>query len=162
MQEPIGLEGATARQVSEPGLLGNGARRIRLPDRFGARPSVGAGAAAKQVAEDASELIKAEIALAKAEALQGVKAKGTGLGLLAGAGVLGWLGIQGLLITIAIVIAIWLPLWAGALIVTGVLLLGAGVLGLVGKKKLATPVEIETAKQNVEEDVEWTKARLQR
>ncbi|MGI8575014.1 MAG: phage holin family protein [Egibacteraceae bacterium] len=110
--------------------------------------------------QDASDLVKAELALAKAELAKGAKAKAAGVAALVVAGVFGWLGLQGLLITLALVIAIWLPLWAGALIVTLVLLLGAGIAGLIGKKKLEQPANLDTTKQNVQEDVQWAKAHL--
>ncbi len=127
---------------------------------FGQRPGVGAAAAAKAVVQDASDLVKAEVALAKAELTQAAKTKAAGVVALVVAGVFGWLGLQGLLITLALVLAIWLPVWAGALIVTVVLLIGAGIAGLVGKKKLQQPANLDTTKQNVQEDVQWAKAHL--
>jgi hypothetical protein len=130
--------------------------------RLGSRPSIGAGAAAKAVAEDASQLVRAEIELAKAELAAGVKAKAAGAGLLTAAAVAAWLGLQALLVTIVLLLALALPAWTAALIVTGALIaLGAG-LALVGRRKLATPVNLETTKQNVEEDMAWTKAHLTR
>lgn len=129
---------------------------------FGSRPTVGAAAAARAVAEDASALVRAEIALAKAEVMQSVKAKATGSGLLVGAAVCGWLAMEGLLLTAGLALALVLPGWAAALVVSGTLLVVGGILGLVGKRLLATPVSIETTKHNVEEDVAWIKARLSR
>ena len=46
------------------------------------------------------------------------------------------LGLVFLFHTLARVIAEWLPVWAGYGIVTLILLLAAGVLGLLGKKTL--------------------------
>jgi hypothetical protein len=132
-----------------------------LRHAVGHRPSIGAAAAAKAVAEDASALVRAEVALAKAELQHAAKEKATAAGLLAGAGVLGWLALQGVLITIAFgLAAAGLPGWAAAGIVTLVLLIGAGILALLGKKRLARKVGLDTTKQNVEEDVAWTKAHL--
>ena len=139
---------------------GAGAGRPRL--NFGPKPTMSVGEAGKAVAEDISGLVKAEIALAKAELSDGLKAKAVGAGAFGAAGVLGWLGLQGLLLTIGFVLAVWLPAWAAALIVTAVLLVGAGVAALVGKKKMATPVSLDTTKANVEEDVAWTKSHLKR
>lgn len=127
---------------------------------FGPKPTIGVGAAGKAVAEDISALVKAEIALAKAELSDGVKAKGMGAGAFGAAAVLGWLGLQGLLLTIGFALALVLPGWAAALIVTAVLLIGAGVAAMVGKKKMAVPVKLDTTKANVEEDVAWTKSHL--
>lgn len=127
---------------------------------FGPKPTVGVGAAGKAVAEDISMLVKAEIALAKAEASKGIKAKAMGAGALGVAAVAGWLALQGLLVTIGFALALVVPAWAAAAIVTLVLLLVAGIAGLLGKKKLATPVSLDTTKANVEEDVAWTKSHL--
>ena len=127
---------------------------------FGPRPTMGIGAAGKAVAEDVSALVKAEVALAKAEIADGVKAKATGLAAFVAVAVLGWLALQGLLITAGFALALVVPAWAAALIVTGVLLLAAGIAALVGKRMLATPVSLDTTKANVEEDVAWTKSHL--
>lgn len=127
---------------------------------FGPKPTMGVGAAGKAVAEDVSALVKAEIALAKAELSEGMKGKAAGAGAFAAAGVLGWLAVQGLLITIGFALALVLPAWAAALIVSVALLLLAGIAVLVGKAKMKTPVSLETTKANVEEDVAWTKSHL--
>ena len=127
---------------------------------FGPKPTIGVGAAGKAVAEDISALVKAEIALAKAEVTDGIKAKGMGAGALVAAAVFGWLGLQGVLITIGFALALVMPGWAAALIVTVLLLIGAGVAAMIGKRKLATPVKLDTTKANVEEDVAWTKSHL--
>jgi hypothetical protein len=87
---------------------------------------------------DISGIVRSEIALAKAEVSSGAKVMGRGAGLLVGAAVLGVFGLIFLLHTLAQVIAIWLPLWAGYLIVTVLLFVIAAVLGLLGKKALDT------------------------
>lgn len=132
----------------------------KLRGLFGQRTTVGAAAAAKAVAEDASALVRAEIALAKAEVASSVKAKGVGAGLLVGAAVAGWLGLQGVLLTLGFVLAIFLPAWAAALIVTAVLLAGAAVAALIAKRLLSRPVELDQTKRNVERDVAIARAHL--
>ncbi len=127
---------------------------------LGGRPTVGVGPAGKAVAEDVSALVKAEIALAKAELLAGIKPKAMGIGAFVGAAVLGWLGLQGLLITLGFLLALVMPGWVAALLVTLLLLVGAAVAAFIGKKKFETPVSLDTTKTNVEEDVAWTKAHL--
>lgn len=129
---------------------------------FGPKPTIGIGAAGKAVAEDLSALIKAEIALAKAEVADGAKAKATGVGAFGGAAIMGWLGLQGLLITLGFLLALVVPGWAAALIVTVVLFAAAGIAAMIGKQKLATPVSLDTTKSQVEEDVAWTKSHLKR
>lgn len=132
----------------------------RLRGLLAPQPTIGAGAAARNVAEDASALIRAEIDLAKAELAQSAKAKAAGAGLLVGAGVMGWLALQGLLVTAALALALVLPVWAAALIVSGALLAVGGLLGMIGARKLSTPVDLATTKHNIQEDVEWTKSHL--
>lgn len=124
------------------------------------RPTIGVGAAGKKVAEDLSALVEAHIALAKAELQEGLKAKGAGAGAFGAAGALGWLGLQGLLITVGLLLAVVLPAWAAAAIVTGVLLLLAGVAALVGRKKMKTPVSLDQTKSNLSEDVTVVRSHL--
>lgn len=127
---------------------------------FGAKPTVGAATAFKAVAQDTSELVRAEIDLAKAELTHGLKANGIGLGMGIGAAVLMWLAVQGLLIFFGFLLALWVPGWAAALIVTVVLLVIAAILGLMARSKLGTPVSVDQAKTNVQEDVAWVKTHL--
>lgn len=103
-----------------------------------ARPptTVGSGPAAKAVSQDLGALVAAHRDLAKAELQETAKAKGTGAGLLFGAAAMGWLGLQGLLITAGFLLALLLPGWAAALIVSVVLLVVTAVLGLLGRKYL--------------------------
>lgn len=112
-----------------------------------------------QLVADASHevegIFRSEVALAKAEMAAGAKSMGMGAGLLVGAAFVGLLSLIFLFHTIVAVIAIWLPEWAGYLIVTGFLLLIAGVLALLGKNALGkakpTPEKaIAEAKQTIE------------
>lgn len=103
---------------------------------------------------DLQGIVRSEIALAKAEVSQGAKVMATGAGLLGGAAFLGLLGLIFLFHSLARVLAIWLPVWAGYLIVTGVLFLVAAVLGILGRNALqrAKPAPeraIEQGKQTV-------------
>ncbi len=127
---------------------------------FGPKPTIGVGAAGKAVAEDISDLVRAEVALAKAELANGIKAKAVGAGAFGAAGALGWLGFQGLLIAAGFALALVLPGWAAALIVAVALLIAAAIAAAVGRSKMATPVSLDTTKANVEEDVAWTKSHL--
>jgi hypothetical protein len=85
---------------------------------------------------DLQGIVRGEIDLAKAEMTAGAKVMGKGAGLLAGAAFLGVFGLLFLFHTLARVLAVWLPVWAGYLIVTVVLFVVAAVLGLVGRKAL--------------------------
>lgn len=103
---------------------------------------------------DVSDILRHEVALAKAELKDDVTKAGVGAGLLAGAAFLGLVAFILLCIAAALGLeALGLPGWAAFLVVTGVLLLLAGILALVGKKRLqsvqAPERTIETAKGSV-------------
>jgi hypothetical protein len=127
---------------------------------FGARPTIGASAALKAVAQDTSELVRAEIDLAKAELTAGIKANAMGIGMLVAAGVMVWLAVQGLLLAAGFALALVVPAWASALIISVILIIVAGVIGYVASRKLGTPVSVDQAKTNIQEDVAWFKTHL--
>lgn len=106
---------------------------------------------------DVQHIVRGEIALAKAEMSLKAKVMAKGAGLLGAAAFLGILGVLFLLFTIAWVIAVWLPVWAGYGIVTLVLLLVAGVLALVGKKALQG---LDPAPRKAIADVQQTVASI--
>lgn len=132
-----------------------------LRGRFGT-PTVGAGAAAKAVAEDTSALIRAEIDLAKAELGHAVKEKAAGAGLIGAAGLIGFLAVQTLLVTAGLALAQVLPGWAAAGVVALVLLLAAGAIAVAARRKLAAPAGLEATKESIEEDIAWAKTQLRR
>ena len=103
---------------------------------------------------DVQGIVRSEIALAKAEVSSGAKVMGKGAGLLGAAAFVGLLGLVFLFHTLARVLDIWLPISASYAIVTLLLFVVAGVLGLLGKKALdkAKPAPsraIAEAKQTV-------------
>lgn len=103
---------------------------------------------------DLSELVRHEIALAKAELKQDVAKVGTGAGLLGAAGFLGVVAFILLCIAGAYgLIEAGLAAWLAFLIVAAVLLLLAGVVGLAGRSQFqkVTPPErtIATSKDTV-------------
>lgn len=94
-----------------------------------------------------TELVQREIALVKAEMTAKLTALGTGGGLLAGAAVV-LLFMIGVLLTAAVLaLSLVMPGWAAALVVAGVLLIVALILGLVGYRILKRgipPIPSET------------------
>ena len=66
---------------------------------------------------DLEGIVRGEIALAKAEVTSGAKVLGKGAGMLAGAAFCGLMGLVFVLHGLSWVIAEWLPVWAGYLIV---------------------------------------------
>ena len=108
-----------------------------------------------QASEDLSTIVRSEIALAKAELTDGAKSMGLGVAMFAGAAVFAVFALIYLLHAAAQgIAAAGLPVWAGYLIVGGVLLIAAAVLALVGKRALSkaspTPTKaIAQAKETV-------------
>lgn len=127
---------------------------------FGARPTIGASAALKAVVQDTSQLVRAELDLAKAELTAGIKANATGIAMLVAAGATAWLAVQALLILIGFLLALVMPAWLSVAIITVVLVIVAVILGLIATRKLKTPISVEQAKSNVQEDVAWFKTHL--
>jgi hypothetical protein len=108
---------------------------------------------------DISAIVRNEIALAKAEITGEARLAGKGAGLLAGAAFVGLLGVIFLFHTIANVIAIWLPLWAGYLITTALLFAIAAILGVVGKNNVTkVQPKPERTIKNVQETIEVLKS----
>ncbi len=108
-----------------------------------------------EVAKDAKHLFDAQAELAKTETQATQKQAAATGGLFGVAAVTGALGGLFLLITIAyVLVALGLPTWAGFGIVTLVLLLIAGITGVMGKKQAGdikplalTKVELARTKQ---------------
>lgn len=104
--------------------------------------------------EQTRELVRGEVALAKAELGDTVKHAGIGAGLFGGAGLIALYGV-GALVTAAIAgLAVVLDVWLAALIVGVVLLAVAGVAALLGKKQVtqATPA-VPATQRGVQRDV---------
>lgn len=127
---------------------------------FGPKPTIGVGAAGKAVAEEIPALIKAHVELAKAEVAAGAKDKAAGAAAFGVAGAMVWLALQGLLIAAGFGLALVVPAWLAALIVSVALLLVAGIAAMIGKSKMKTPVSLDVTKAKVEETVAWTKSQL--
>jgi uncharacterized membrane protein YqjE len=108
-----------------------------------------------RLSEQTSTLIRDEMRLARAEMTAKAKHAGTGLGMFGAGGLLAFFGIAGLVTTAILALALVLPAWASALIVTVVLFIAAAVVSLMGKKQVeqATPAAPERTVANVKQDV---------
>jgi len=89
-----------------------------------------------QVTDDLRFIVRKEIELAKTEISSQLGIAGKGAGMLATAGVLALYGLGLLFIALSLVIAIWLPAWAGFLIMAVVLFIVTAILALIGRKAL--------------------------
>ncbi|WP_327260208.1 phage holin family protein [Streptomyces sp. NBC_01232] len=105
------------------------------------------GVLISRASQQISELVRQEMQLARAEMTQKGKRFGTGGGLFGGAGLLGFLAAQALVVAGIAALALVLPVWASALIVTAVLATSAVVVAMAGKKQIAqagTPAPEQT------------------
>jgi tetrahydromethanopterin S-methyltransferase subunit C len=113
------------------------------------------------LANQTSTLVRKEVELARTEMTQKVTSLGRDAGMIGAGAVLG-LGAYGALIaTLIVVLDLWLPLWAAALIVTVVLAIIAFVLVQMGINaiKRIDPTPRQTIK-TLQDDVAWAKEQV--
>ncbi len=122
------------------------------------------GTIIKDLTADLSMLFRSEIALLKLEMKDAATKLGGGAALLAGALTCALIGIAFLFVTITLgLVALGVPAWLSALIVTLVLFGGAAVLGLMGKKKLETVNFVPSESiEHIRSDIDALKAEVER
>lgn len=124
---PSGVGGAPDGPTTQPGAAS------AQPSGAG-KPTIGSLVA--DLSSQASTLVRGELEYAQANLKAKVKNLGMGGVHLGIAAFIGLYATGMLFVSFALVLAIWLPVWAGFLIVTAALLLFAGVFALLGVKKL--------------------------
>jgi hypothetical protein len=122
-------------------------------------PSI--GDVIRNALRDAQDLVRSEIALAKAEAREEVRGLGAGAGLLAGAALAAVIAVVFLLTTVAWAISEGLewPVWAGFGIVTLLMLVTAVALASLGRSRLAATRHMARTVETFKENMEWIRAR---
>ena len=117
-----------------------------------------------QLTEQISSLVRNEARLAQAEVTQKAKRLGVGAGRFGGAGLFAFFGLATLITTAVLALALAVPGWLAALIVTVVLFAVAGVLALVGKKGVeqASPPVPTQAIAGVQADIAAVKKGMAR
>ena len=112
-----------------------------MPTRGAENGRPGVGSAAREVAEHASALARLELELAALEMRRKAGALGAGIGLGIAAGVLGVFAVGFLFATLAAALATFMPWWLALLIVSLVLVAGAGLAALLAVSlfRRATP-----------------------
>jgi ABC-type dipeptide/oligopeptide/nickel transport system permease subunit len=115
----------------------------------------------KEFSDQATTLLRKEIALAKVEVAEKGKRAAVGAGMFGGTGVFGFYAFGALTACAILALATAVAAWLAALIVGVVYGAIAGVLALRGKAqvKRATPPVPEQAVDSTKEDLEWVKAR---
>lgn len=122
------------------------------------------GTIIKDLTADLSTLFRSEIALLKLEIKQAVAKLGGGAALLAVALFMTLVGIAFMFVTITLgLVALGVPAWLSALLVTVTLLGGAAVLALMGKKKLESVNFVPSdAIEHIKGDIDAIKADVAR
>ena len=127
-------------------------------------PARSLGTIVKDLTADLTTLFRSEIALLKLEFKDTVAKLGGGVALFAAAVFLGLFGLAFLFVTIVLgLVALGVAAWLSSLIVTVVLLVAAGVLAMMGKKKFSAVQFVpNTSIENIKTDIESIKGDIAR
>ena len=120
------------------------------------------GELVRELSDQTTHLVRAEVELAKAELAEKGKQAGIGASMFGGAGVFGLYGVGALTAAIIALLATAIATWLAALIVAVVYFAIAGIAALMGKKRVqrAGPPVPEQAIATTKTDVDVTKARV--
>ena len=118
------------------------------------------GEIVQDVMRDASEVVRGEVRLAKAEVSEKVGKAGKAAGLFGGAAVAGLMGLAALVAAGIAGLALIMPVWLAAVLVGVLLAAIGGILYALGKTRLTAidPVPERTV-QTIKDDVQWAKHR---
>ncbi|HEU5158175.1 MAG TPA: phage holin family protein [Streptosporangiaceae bacterium] len=136
-------------------------------DRIESRPpaaELGTAELVKQASQQITELVRGELRLAAAEVKDKGARAGMGAGLLGGAGMVAAYGVAALLAAVIAALALVLPVWAAALIVSAVLFAVAAGLAITGRGKVteAVPPTPDEAIESTKQDLAEIKQRTRR
>lgn len=118
------------------------------------------GTAVKQVAEHTSAIVRLELELAALELKRKVVSLGLGIGFAVGAAVMLVFMVAFVYAAIGAALALVMPTWAALLVVAGILLLQAALLGLLAVNRIqkGTPPVPEQAIQEAKLTTEALKS----
>jgi uncharacterized membrane protein YqjE len=111
-----------------------------------------------ELSSQTSRLVRDEMRLAQKEFQESAKHAGIGAGLLSVAGLLAIFGFAAIVTAAVAALSLAPPVWTAALIVAAVLLLAAGVAGLISERQVqrASPAPEQTV-ANLKKDIEEVK-----
>jgi len=109
----------------------------------------------KRFAGDIALLVREDLQSARDEMVDKAKTAGIGAGMLSGSALTGLMTLFSLTALVIIALALAMPLWLAALIVTLLWAIATAVLALMGKQKIqqAGPPIPEQTIENVKEDL---------
>lgn len=118
----------------------------------------------QQLSQQTATLVRQEMRLAQVEVQEKGKRAGIGAGLFGGAGLVALYGVGAVVAAVIMLVATAIEPWISALIVGVVLLAGAGIIALLGRRQVeqATPPKPERAMESVQHDVEHVRERARR
>jgi uncharacterized membrane protein YqjE len=111
--------------------------------------------------KDLQDLVRGEVALAKAEIKEDVSTATKGVAALATAAFFGLTGFIFLMLGLTYLLNIWMRMWIAAAIVGAVLMVIAAVLGISGKNKLSrSSLKPDQTIDSLKEDQQWAKEQI--
>ena len=115
----------------------------------------------KQLAGDLTVLIRDELELARQEMVEKVKAAGIGAGMLSASAIAALLTVAAASVCAGLTLAIVLPAWLAALVVTVIWMTIAAVLAVAGRRKIgeAAPFIPEQTIADLKEDARRARRR---
>ena len=129
----------------------------------GSAPSeLSAGELTVQLGSQVSQLLRDELALARAELFARARQAILGGGMLSAAALLGLTGWLALVATVIAGIAVALPVWAATAIVGGFLVLAAGGIAMRGGRRLSSIAPMTLTAESIRQDVHEVKERAAR
>lgn len=115
-----------------------------------------------QLGRQVSQLLRDELALARAELFARARQAVLGGGMLGAAALLGLTGWLVLVAAVITGIAVALPVWAATVIVGGFLVLMAGGIALRGGRHLSKVTPLTLTAESIRRDVQEVKERVAR
>jgi uncharacterized membrane protein YqjE len=111
--------------------------------------------------KDLQDMVRGEIALARAEVKEDVSVVGKSVASLAMVAIFGLTGFIFLMLGATYLLNIYMRMWIAATLVAVVLLLVAAMLGMSGKKKLsAANLKPQQTIDSMKENQEWAKQQI--
>jgi uncharacterized membrane protein YqjE len=144
--------------MSGIGTDGAGSRELTRDEQLAALPTA---QLLKRLSDQASLLVREEVALAKAELAEKGRRAGRGASMFGGAAVCALYGVGALTAAAILALSLALASWLAAVIVAVVLFAIAAGAALAGKRQVeqaAPPLPQQTV-ETVKEDVQWAKTR---
>ena len=129
----------------------------------GGRRSAPVSELVRSLVADLVLLARREAEVAAIELKQKASSAGAGAALFVSSAMIAWFALATLIAASVLALAIVLPAWAAALIVSVVLLVAAAALIMAGRAKFraATPLSPERSLEAAQEDVAWIRHKTE-